>query len=327
MREEVTVYCAAIGADPLLVQGAGGNVSWKDGDTLWIKASGTWLADAARKDIFVPVDLAHLRGAIDAATMDVQPRTLDESGLRPSIETLLHALMPHKVVVHVHAVELLAHLVRAGFPATVEARLGGSVGWAAVPYRKPGLELAAAVAAALARMPHAQVVFLQNHGVVIGANSTAEVDAILRPMLAKMSSPPLPACAAPARQQPPQAQYAPIADHGIQQLALDPTLFGRLASSWALFPDHVVFLGPRAHAYDSARAMAARQASPELVFIGGDGVYAKASFGLAKLAQLRCYYDVLARHGGDGELATLTEAQIADLLNWDAEQYRMALAH
>src|SRR3954464_12991143 len=105
MRDQVRTYCAVIGADPLLVQGAGGNVSWKDGDTLWIKASGTWLADATRKDIFVPVDLAHLRAAIDAGAMDVQPRTVGESALRPSIETLLHALMPQPVVVHLHAVE------------------------------------------------------------------------------------------------------------------------------------------------------------------------------------------------------------------------------
>jgi rhamnose utilization protein RhaD (predicted bifunctional aldolase and dehydrogenase) len=37
---EVKTYCSQIGADPLLVQGAGGNASWKEGDTLWIKASG-----------------------------------------------------------------------------------------------------------------------------------------------------------------------------------------------------------------------------------------------------------------------------------------------
>ena len=58
----------------------------------------------------------------------------------------------------------------------------------------------------------------------------------------------------------------------------------------------------------------------------GEGVYAKDSFGAAKLAQLRCYYDVLARHNG-APLATLTDSDVAELLNWDAEQYRMALAN
>ena len=49
LAQEVAAYCARIGADPLLVQGAGGNASWKEAGTLWIKASGTWLADAGEK--------------------------------------------------------------------------------------------------------------------------------------------------------------------------------------------------------------------------------------------------------------------------------------
>ena len=64
IEEQVKAFCAWIGKDPLLVQGAGGNVSWKDGDTLWVKASGTWLADATEKDIFVPVDLPYLLSLI-----------------------------------------------------------------------------------------------------------------------------------------------------------------------------------------------------------------------------------------------------------------------
>ena len=31
------------------------NVSWKDEDTLWVKASGTQLSDAKDLDIFVPI--------------------------------------------------------------------------------------------------------------------------------------------------------------------------------------------------------------------------------------------------------------------------------
>lgn len=316
MRDEVIAYCAAVGADPLLVQGAGGNVSWKDGDTLWIKASGTWLADAARKDIFVPVDLAHLRGAIGAGAMDVVPRCLNASGLRPSIETLLHALMPQPVVVHLHAVALLAHLVRADCIDSLRARLGTRVRWTATPYRKPGLALAQAVAHALAQQPDAQVVFLQNHGVVIGAQNTDEVAALLAIMLAALADAPRPLLAASGKAPSLGAPYALIEDQGIAQLALDAQLFAQLAHGWALFPDHVVFLGPKAHVTPGA----------ELVFVRGEGVYAKVGFGAAKLAQLRCYYDVLARHNG-APLATLTDSDVAELLNWDAEQYRMALAN
>ena len=55
--EQVKSFCARVGKDSMLVQGAGGNVSWKEGRVLWVKASGTCLADAKDKNIFVPIQL------------------------------------------------------------------------------------------------------------------------------------------------------------------------------------------------------------------------------------------------------------------------------
>lgn len=46
---------ARVGADPLLVQAAGGNTSIKGDGVMWIKASGTWLRDATAREIMVPV--------------------------------------------------------------------------------------------------------------------------------------------------------------------------------------------------------------------------------------------------------------------------------
>ena len=57
---------ARFGQDVLHIQGAGGNVSIKADDVMWIKASGTMLCDAAIKDIFVPVDLPGMQSAIKA---------------------------------------------------------------------------------------------------------------------------------------------------------------------------------------------------------------------------------------------------------------------
>ena len=57
MHKEISIFCSSIGRNKLLVQGAGGNVSWKNKDILNVKASGTWLSDALYQDIFVSVDL------------------------------------------------------------------------------------------------------------------------------------------------------------------------------------------------------------------------------------------------------------------------------
>ena len=144
---------AALGADPLRTQGAGGNISVKRDGILWIKASGTWLADALAHDIMTPVRLDPLREAIAqrdpraAAAVDFVDSDLNASGLRPSIETSVHAVIPSPVVVHIHCVNTIALAVRRDGEALVRERLGGQadVVCAFVPYRKPGLPLAIAV--------------------------------------------------------------------------------------------------------------------------------------------------------------------------------------
>ena len=324
LRSAVVAYCAAIGTDPLLVQGAGGNVSWKDGDTLWIKASGTWLAQAAEKDIFVPVALAPLRAATGAGQFGVTPTVLGGSALRPSIETLLHALMPQRVVVHLHAIEVLAHLVRENWQDEVALLLGDQLSWVAVPYKKPGAELAEAVNLALQSAPAVQVVFLQNHGVVIGADDVAGVDALLAVLTQALRSP----VVAGHGIQPaalPSASHHPLDDVELHRLVQDPLLHARLGTGWALFPDHVVFLGARAHTATAESVRGAR-ALPDLIFVEGQGVYATAGVSAAKRLQLRCYFDVLVRQRPEHILSTLAAAEIGALLNWDAEQYRMNLS-
>ena len=61
---------AEFGQNILHIQGAGGNVSIKNGDTMWIKASGTMLADALTRDVFVPVDLPRMTSSVAAGQPD-----------------------------------------------------------------------------------------------------------------------------------------------------------------------------------------------------------------------------------------------------------------
>ena len=43
-----------LGKDHMLVQSAGGNTSFKKDEKMWIKASGKWLSNAKKEDIFNP---------------------------------------------------------------------------------------------------------------------------------------------------------------------------------------------------------------------------------------------------------------------------------
>lgn len=330
MIEAISRYCADIGRDPLLVQGGGGNVSWKDGGALWIKASGTWLSEALDKQIFVPVDLAAIGQALAAENYSYSAAPLDASGLRPSIETLLHAVMPQRVVVHIHAVGPLSVLVRRAWKKQLDSRLAALPGlkWTSVPYVKPGADLAKAAADALRAQPDAEVVFLGSHGIIIGAEDAAGVDRLLRQLLTVLDD--APRASAPGAAALPAALpagFVPLGDVRIDQLARDPQLFERLEADWALYPDHVVFLGARPIRVDTIEQMASwTQAPADFVFVRGAGVAVQPGFSLARRLQLACYYEVLARQPREEELNRLSDAQVADLLGWDAEKHRIAIS-
>jgi rhamnose utilization protein RhaD (predicted bifunctional aldolase and dehydrogenase) len=331
LNASIVEYCSIIGCDPLLVQGAGGNASWKDGKTLWVKASGTWLAEAAEKDIFVPVNLCHLSEAIKEGSFDITPKLVADSLLRPSIETLLHALMPHKIVIHLHAIEVLAFMVRDNCFSELKSLLSNSIRWTMVEYHKPGAGLAAAVNTALFQNKDTHVVFLKNHGLVIGADTVKGVASILEKILSVLITPlDIDPIVIPDNVPQTVGEYKVFQDTCVQQLAVNNFLFNRLSDCWVLYPDHVVFLGAKPCIYGTLDAflegVRAGKEESDLIFVLGVGVFVKSDFNNAKSAQLRCYYDVLVRQSLGSSMRPLTTVQIDELLSWDAERYRKRIS-
>ncbi|MFZ2738203.1 MAG: class II aldolase/adducin family protein [Burkholderiaceae bacterium] len=335
LRTEVQRYCASIARDRLLVQAAGGNVSWKSGDTLWIKASGTWLADAEQQEIFVPVDRPPVDAALARGDYAFNPRALEGYTLRPSIETLLHALMPQQFVVHLHPVDAVVHLARRNCRADLQAALGDTFAWELVDYHKPGADLAQAIHARMREKPGIQVVLLKNHGVILGAETIEEIDGHLQTLCRRLGSRPRPldgtAHGAPGLSAAALdgTAYQVFSHAALQYLATDPELYERLDDSWAICPDHVVFLGAYAIRIDEPAALRdalkAADPAPPFVFVKGAGVLENRAVTPAQKAQLAFYLDVMARQPVGQRLEPLSHEQIASLLNWDAEKYRFTL--
>lgn len=326
---EVKALCAHIGNDSLLVQGSGGNASWKDANTLWVKASGTSLSDAMRTEIFIPVDLADLKHEIARKNFHSTPSVIGDSNLRPSIETMLHALMPQKIVLHLHAVEILAHLVRDNPVSVFKKKIGKSLLWSYVPYFKPGADLAAAVAEQVSENPSIEVVFLQNHGVVIGANTIDRVNDVLEKLITLLQNPTIQTSTVDEVESiniKLLEAYKPCSDSKLNELATNKYLSSRIENEWVLYPDHAVFLGCKAKIltkkinFDELNNIYSD--NPPFIFDLGVGVYESRNVTAAEIAQLRCYYDVLIRQAVSEELVTLSEDAVIDLLNWDAEKYR-----
>ena len=334
MKKSIEEFCHKIGKDQLLVQGAGGNISWKNENELWVKASGKWIADAKKEEIFVKVDLEDLKEQIKKKNFDSSPQMLSGSDLRPSIETIMHALMPQKVVVHLHAIEPLSVLVRKNCEEELNAIMTKyNFDWLLIDYVKPGKLLAEEIYSGLLRKPEADLLFLKNHGIVVAANSAEDLDKKLEEVNKLFKSSNLWQSSDNSLQINDNSNdlrgYKLVEDLSIQSLVWDEKLFSYLKNFWILYPDHLVFLGPKAFVYESLEALEHNkliEEMPELIFVKNNGVYAKDTFNYTKFIQLRCYYQVLIRQRNESEIKPLTDHEIQDLLGWDAEKYRIELA-
>ncbi|MEM1341562.1 MAG: class II aldolase/adducin family protein [Pseudomonadota bacterium] len=305
---------ARLGQDPLQVQGPGGNTSIKDGPVMWIKASGTELAAAETGDIFVAVDREAARAEARREAGDGSCKTtiLDpEIKLRPSIETTFHAALDWPVVAHTHSIATLVHVASPEGRLVADQKLAG-LPFVRVPYAKPGLPLTDEILAAAT--PETQIVLLENHGLLCCGASVAETGAILAEVETRLEMParrtfyPGPATAAP--------DGFSWSAHGV--LACHARSF-ELAISGSYYPDHVVFLGPALPQTDHDGARPA-------LLIEGQGAAIRNGATSSQNAMLRCLADLMLRLPEDWTLEAIGAEAEAELLDWDAEKYRQALA-
>src|SRR5438132_9923403 len=166
-----------IGAESDLVMHGGGNTSVKVlkenllGDrveSLCIKGSG-WDLDSIEPQGFPAIDLGWLRRlrkleALSDEEMVNQLRThlFAATAPNPSVETLLHAFLPHTFIDHTHADAILALTNQPDGAELVRQALGASV--VVVPYVMPGFRLAKLAAEMFEGMPDAHAIVLLTHG-------------------------------------------------------------------------------------------------------------------------------------------------------------------
>ena len=184
------------GKNPDYVLAGGGNTSWKDGETLYVKASGTALAEASA-DSFVKMDRSslaeiwkkqyHEPSATDPfgsqreydVLLDMMlARRSGEEQKRPSVEALLHDLLPFSFVVHLHPALVNGLTCSVKGEETMPEIFGEKAIW--IHPTNPGYVLARAVKTAMdaysakhSRPP--AIIFLENHGVFVGSNSTGGI--------------------------------------------------------------------------------------------------------------------------------------------------------
>jgi rhamnulose-1-phosphate aldolase/alcohol dehydrogenase len=168
-----------IGRDPDLVMHGGGNTSLKgtvttlvgdEAEALFVKGSG-WDLDAIEPPGLPAVDLRHLRrlralGELSDEEMVNQLRThlFDAGAPNPSVETLLHAFLPHRFIDHTHADVALVVTNQPAEENAALAREAFGPGWAVVPYVMPGFALAKLAAEVFEKSSKVEGLVLLNHG-------------------------------------------------------------------------------------------------------------------------------------------------------------------
>ncbi|HEU5108868.1 MAG TPA: SDR family NAD(P)-dependent oxidoreductase, partial [Micromonosporaceae bacterium] len=178
-----------LGSDPSLVLHGGGNTSVKDVvtdvtgvrvDVLWVKGCG-WDLGSIEPAGFAPLRLRRLRELLTVERLsdrqmmnELRCASLDSSAPDPSVESLLHALLPHTAVLHSHADAIVTLTNTVAGPELVRAVFADRV--VVVPYVMPGFLLARACAGLFGAGVGERTVgiVLMNHGLFTFGADTRE---------------------------------------------------------------------------------------------------------------------------------------------------------
>ena len=199
--EQLIEVSRRYGSDSRFVIAGGGNTSYKDSDRLWVKASGHALA-TIDEDGFAILDRSLLNQmgekvySSDPAQREDQVKNdlaaaCITKGRRPSVETSLHNAMSARFIVHLHPTAVNGVMCSNNAAAVCSELFGEDTLF--VPYTDPGYTLFKKVydeikAFKAARGHEPKVIMLQNHGVFVGADTVAEIDAIYADMLSKIQA-------------------------------------------------------------------------------------------------------------------------------------------
>lgn len=189
------------GKDSRFVIAGGGNTSFKNAERIWVKASGSSLATIT-EDGFAILDRAKLNPmsekvySSDASEREEQVKNdlanaTITKGKRPSVETSMHNVIDYAFVVHLHPTAVNG-LMCAKNAATDLTKLFGEK-TLYVEYTDPGYVLFKKVddkikdyRAKFNEEP--KIIWLQNHGIFVAANTVDEIKTIYSDILSKLEN-------------------------------------------------------------------------------------------------------------------------------------------
>jgi len=191
MIEELIEISHYYGKDNRYVIGGGGNTSFKTADKLWVKASGFSLATIA-EDGFAVLDrkklnvisqksYAHDSTEREEAVKNDLAAACITKDKRPSVETSMHNAISFRFVVHLHPTLVNGVLCSQNAEKIIFQLFGNHAIY--IPYIDPGYLLFKEVEKRIQSYKETfgkepQLIFLQNHGIFVGADTIEEIKTI-----------------------------------------------------------------------------------------------------------------------------------------------------
>ncbi len=180
------------GNNPAFIIAGGGNTSYKNEEKMWIKASGSSLA-TINEDGFVCLSRKELKKISEKTysknssereaevKADLYKAILYPENKRPSVETSLHEVIRFPFVVHTHPTLVNALMCSNQAQQKTFELFGNNVLF--IEYTDPGYVLFKKIEAEIIRFREKRgtepsVIFLQNHGIFVGANTSGEIKTI-----------------------------------------------------------------------------------------------------------------------------------------------------
>ena len=286
---ELKDHSVFVGSNPDLVQASGGNTSWKNGSTVWVKGSGKRLKDALAEDIFSVINFETLTQIEIADSQDFSPQVSNSTS--PSIESNFHILIENNFVTHLHSLGAISISVSS---ETVRSKISDS-GISFVPYRRPGVDLAKAILKTDNFQENTLV--LQNHGVIFSDSSCSQIESkvkIFERMIKNLFE---------------KVEQEPLLPNWVEILV-----------SGVLTPDEAVFLG-RKPFVESELSMT------ESVAINSDGkLLFPEKFSQDRIEMARFYVRVAKLIEKKTHVTYLPIEEVDSLLGWDKEKTRISMA-
>ena len=372
--EQLIEISRKYGSDSRYVIAGGGNTSYKNVNYLWVKASGHALATITENG-FAMLDRKKLSIIAEKKYSDDSERREEEvktdlsvacitKDRRPSVETSMHNAIDYAFVVHLHPTIVNGMMCSQNVEAETHNMFGNDAVY--IPYTDPGYMLFKEVVTRIDSYKkitgkHPAIVLLQNHGIFVSADTTAEIEAIYDHVISTISpaspiSPISPASpVSPASPISPASQFSIPAlrmmlsrQGGLKTLKIrNNNLINRFASSKEEFnkistpftPDIIVYCKSK-YIYLSAEntdgllnqaqleieAYIKQNAhTPKVLVINGIGLVAVGDHAAECETILDIYEDMMKiteiAQSFGGE-HPMTQAQINFIDNWEVENYR-----